>query len=129
MKKILKLAETLAKLREKESELKAKLDPVREAKLTAQDNLVEAMKGLGLKSLKTESHNFARVVKKDIAVYDEKAVIESLKKSGVKDDYVKERLDVLSFKGYAKHLLKTTGELLDGTEPTESEYMSIKSVK
>lgn len=129
MKKILKLAESLAKLREKESELKAKLDPIREAKLAAQDKLVEAMKGLGLKSLKTETHNFARVVKNDIAVYDESAVIKSLQKSGVKNDYVREKLDVLLFKGYAKHLLKTTGELLDGTEPTESEYMSIKSVK
>lgn len=129
MKQILKLAETLAKLREKESELKAKLDPIREAKMAAQDKLVEEMKKLGLKSLKTETHNFARVIKQDIGVYDESAVIASLKKSGIQNDYVKEKLDVLLFKGYAKQLLKSTGELIDGTEPTESEYMSIKSVK
>lgn len=129
MKQILKLAETLAKLRVEESEIRAKLDPVREQKQATQDKLVEEMKKLGLKSLKTETHNFARVIKRDISVYDEKAVIDSLKKIGVKDDYVHEKLDVLLFKGYAKQLLKSTGELVDGTEPTESEYMSITTAK
>jgi hypothetical protein len=129
MKKILKLAEALSKLRAEEKEIKEKLAPVKEKKLTTQEKLVEAMKEMGLKSIKTETHNFARVVKRDIAVYDQGALIKALKKNGMERDYVHEQVDVLRFKGYAKQLLKTTGELLDGTEPTESEYMSIKAAK
>jgi hypothetical protein len=129
MKKILKLAASLARIREKEKEIKSLLDSIKEEKREVQAKLIEEMSKLGLKSLKTDTHNFARIVKKDVSVCNESAVISSLKKAGIKDDYVHEKLDVLAFKGYAKALLKNKGELLDGTDITESEYMSIKSVK
>lgn len=129
MKKILKLAEVLSELRAQESELKSKLAPIKERKLATQEMLIEAMKEMGLKSVKTDEHTFSRVVKKDITVYDQSALIKALQKNGIKDDYVHEQVDVLKFKGYAKQLLKNTGELLDGTEPTESEYMSIRAAK
>ena len=82
----------------------------------------------GLKSIKTETHNFARTVKKDVRIIDENAVLKSLENTDRYDMFVQPKLDTVSYKGYAKQVMNETGEILDGTEPYETEYMSIKTI-
>ena len=79
--------------------------------------------------LKTEDSSFAFTTKKDVRVIDESAVIADLQTRGLKENYVREKLDTLSFKTLAKAMLKETGEIMEGTELTESEYISIRNNK
>ena len=79
--------------------------------------------------VKTEDSSFAFTTKKDVRVIDESAVIADLQTRGLKENYVREKLDTLSFKTLAKAMLKETGEIMEGTELTESEYISIRNNK
>lgn len=128
MKTILKLAKELMELRSEINTIKDALSPIEEKRNAVQLKLIDAMKEVELKSLKTETHNFARTVKKDIKVSDPNLVMDELKKRKLYNEYVKPKLDTISFKAMAKAMLKDTGEVMEGTELSETEYMSIKSI-
>ena len=130
MKEIIALAKALSVLRQEVNNIKElTLQPLQERRDEVQANLIAKLKEAGLKSLKTDTHNFARTVKKDIRVSDEKAVMDYLEGTDNYDLFVQPKLDTAKFKSFAKSTLKGTGEVVPGIEPTESEYMSITSVK
>jgi len=129
MENITQLANALNHIRAEEEKLKEIIKGIQENKTDLQEELIQAMKDKGLKSIKTETHNYARTVKKDIKVFSEEDVMEYLRNHGGYDEYVKPKLDTIKFKSYAKALLKETGEVMDGIELTEKEYMSIKANK
>jgi hypothetical protein len=131
--KITQLAEELYRVK---LDIKVREEAMRELKLQKdklQLDLMEAMRNEDLKSIKllfkTGLANFARTIKKDIRVTDESAVIADLAKRKQKSNYVHEKVDVLAFKAYAKSLLRETGEVVDGIELTEKEYIAVKAVK
>lgn len=128
MQKILKLAKELEQARADINRMKAMVEPFEEKKAKIQEKLMEEMKKSEIKSIKTNTNNYSLTVKKDIKVVNEKAVMDSLDKKYY-DILVTPRLNTLDFKKYAKNILKETGEVFEGTELTEAEYISIKSVK
>ena len=128
MKKILKLAKQLEEARADIKRIDAIMAPLKETKDAIQLKLMEAMKKIEIKSIKTNTHSYSHTIKKDVRVVDEQAVIESLDKK-YREVLVEERLRTINFKKYAKNILKETGEMSPGTELTETEYISIKTVK
>jgi len=129
MKKIIELANRLQNLRKNINDLKEKVDILKIEKDDVQAELIEAMKGAELKSIKTNTHNYARTVKRDVRVIDEQIVIAELRKRKMAGKLTSVKLDTIPFKAYAKELLENTGEVIEGSEPTETEYMSIKTLK
>lgn len=127
MQEILQLAKSLAEKREQVRTSEHYLNGLKEEKEKLQFDLIEALQSNGLKSIKTNEANYSLTTKKDIKVTDENSVIEALKVNGQYDNYVKPKLDTIRFKGYATAMLKETGEVMEGTELTESTYISIKS--
>lgn len=130
MKKIIERAKALSVLRDTINKIKEEtLEPLQRERDELQSSLIAQMSEEGLKSLKTDTHNFARTIKKDIRIVDEDDAIEYLKGTENYDFYVQPKLETVDFKKFAKARLKADGEILPGTEPTESEYMSITTVK
>lgn len=129
MNDIISLAKELGDLREKVKVSEEYLAGLKADKQKCQNKLMEAMKSSDLKSIKTSDANYALTVKKDIKIFDEQAAMLQLQERGIYEEYVKPKLDTLKFKSYANSLLKETGEVIDGTEMTETSYISIKSLK
>lgn len=129
MQHILQLARDLAEIRSEINQVKDALKPLEQKREEIQAELIEVMRENELKSIKTDDYNFARTVKKDFKVINELEVIEELKKRNEYENYVRPKIDLIGLKNYATSLLKGTGEILEGMEPTESEYMSIKTLK
>lgn len=127
MNEIIDLANKLTKLRSDANIIKETLKPVQEEVDKIQSELMSKMREYELKSIKTNTHNFSRTIKKDMKVFNSNLVIEELKKRNEYQNYVIEQLDTIAVKSYAKSLLKETGEVLNGMEPTETEYISIKT--
>ena len=105
-------------LRDKEGELKTAVE--------------QALRGVGLKSAKTEDGLFSAsiVTKPLIRVSDEKQVVAWLKKNQPDDwDTYYVGLKLAPFKTLAESMLKHTGEMVPGTEMTESEYINFRENK
>lgn len=127
MNDILELAKQLSKQRELVNSLEEQVKEAKTIKDDIQFKLIEKLQESGLKSIKTNEANYSLTTKSDIKVTDENSVMEALKVNGVYDDYVHPKLDTLMFKNYAKSVLNNTGEVITGTELTETTYISIKS--
>ena len=128
MQQIIQLAKELATLRQEINTIEDSVKPLKVKRDELQAELIRVMKESELKSLKTDDYNFARTVKKDFKVVDENLVMEELKQRNEYDNYVKPKIDLLGLKAYQSSLLKGTGEILNGVEPVETEYMSIKTI-
>ena len=127
MEQIIKLANDLVNTRDNINSLKSEMDILKILKDGLQEKLIEVMEQSGLKSLKTDTHNYARTIKKDIKVVDTESVYKDLKSRDLYDEYVKPKLDTVGFKTLAKAILKEDGEIMEGTEITETSYISIKA--
>lgn len=128
MQPIIQLAKELAEIRKDINAIEDSLKPLKVRRDELQAELIKAMKENELKSLKTDDYNFARTVKKDFRVIDESQVMEDLKARNEYENYVKPKIDIIGLKAYQKSLLEGAGEILNGVEPTETEYMSIKTL-
>lgn len=127
IKSIKVMAESLLEQRTIIDELKKKLETAQSDKDAIQSDLLMTLEKEGLKSLKTDTHTFASVSKLDPRVIDEEAVLAELDKRGLKDEVLITKLDTLKVKQFARQLLKESGEVLAGTEPFETIYISIKT--
>lgn len=122
-------AQNLAEARELVNRLKTQLDEAKVLKDNIQQALIEEMSEQGFKSIKTDTHNFAVVNKKDVRIVDEQALKQHLGRTGMLDSLMVHKVDTVAFKSTANAMLKETGEMFDGTEVVETEYMSIKAQK
>lgn len=129
MNTIIQEANYLTQLRDQINTAKEVLKSLQDERDQIQSGIIADMTKAGLKSIKTHSHNFSITTKKDIKVVDEEAILKELKDRKLYNEYVKPKLDTIAFKLMANSLLKETGEIMEGTEQTETEYMSIKSNK
>lgn len=129
MNDIIELAKKLSEKRDQIKSSEHYLEGLKEERDQLQFELITKLKESGLKSIKTNEANYSLTTKQDIKVTDENSVIEALKVNGVYDDYVKPKLDTLMFKNYAKSVLNNTGEVMEGTELTETNYISIKAIQ
>ena len=120
-------AKDLTAARKEVDQLKQLLEEARIRRDECQSKLIDEMKEAGFKSVKTEEGSFARVLKKDVKVMDEDALLKDLSKRGLKKELMVTKLDTVRFKSVANSLLKETGEVFSGTQVTESEYISIRN--
>jgi len=125
--KFTELANKLAKVR---SDIKIAEDKIKELK-TLKNKLdlefMEVMNKEGMRSVKTDTHNFSIVKSNDIKIMNLKA-IEDWVKSEQKEELFYS-LDIQRLKTYAKKILSEEGELLDGTGINETEYLSVRKSK
>lgn len=128
MNEILELAKKLSEKRSQVDNSEKYLKGLKDERDQLQFDLITALKEAGLKSIKTNEANYSLTTKKDVKVINEAIVMQELMKLGQYDEYVKHKLDTNLFKGYAKSVLDSTGEIIDGTELTETSYISIKTV-
>ncbi len=126
MNPLTKTANELTLARDEVDKLKELLDVAKEKRDEKQFDLIKQMTKEGFKSIKTEHHNFAVVKKKDIKIVDQEAVLKALDERGLKSDLMVSKLDTIRFKSTANAMLKETGEVFEGTEVTETNYVSIK---
>lgn len=96
-----------------------------EKKKQFEDQLIEAMRSQKMKSVKTDDANFAITVKKDLRVTDEDKLIANLLEREL-DHFIVRKVDLINLKPTLRKMMNEDGEILDGTEPTESEYLTVK---
>src|SRR5690606_29290920 len=95
----------------------------------AKAQLMAMLTDTGLKSAKGEKYSASISSRSDVVVTHEQSVIEWLKTTPdvEADAYI--GLKVTPFKTLAKEILKTTGEVITGTDLTTIESISIKENK
>jgi vacuolar-type H+-ATPase subunit D/Vma8 len=98
--------------------------PLKEKKDKLQTEIMESLKESGQYSARFEHGTVSRAVKKTLKVVDEKVVIAHLKQLGVGDEYTSVQLNDLFKNSFSKAVVKS-GEVINGTEITETEYISI----
>ena len=123
------LAEKLAEKRAQVENSKHYLEGLKAEKDGIQQQLLKALNESGIKSIKTDQCFFSSVLKHEPVVVDEHAVIEALKSRGLLEDHMVIKLDAIRLKSTANALLKESGEVLDGMEIRDTEYISIRNNK
>ena len=87
--------------------------------------LLDVMKQLGVKSLKTEEYTLYRTQYKYVDVKDHAKAIEALQKREIPTD-TKVVLDMDTMKVPLDTLVKKQGEVIDGVELSEREYVGVR---
>ena len=126
MNDILELARELEHLRKRCEEKKAELEPLQAQRDIVQGELMEAMRISKLKAVKTDTSNYSLVTRHDVRIVDERRLIESMP-AHLRDECVRPRVDTAIFKATALSMLKNTGEVLDGSEAIETQFISIRA--
>jgi hypothetical protein len=121
------LAEQLAMARETVNSAKEAYEELKKHKDMVQANLLDALKECEVKSIKTENCFFSMVTKQEPVIIDSAIVTKDLISRGIYEDHLK--LDTAQVKSTAKALLKEHGEVMDGMEISETEYISIRNNK
>lgn len=125
------------------AELIERLGEVKEAKTSAYEayksvqtveddlksQLVATLRETGLKSAKGQNYQASLSERSDIVVTHESSVIEWLNNEPDVEHDVYIGLKTTAFKTLAKEVLKTTGEIIPGTETRVTESLSIKANK
>jgi len=93
------------------------------------NQLIEELEAIGLKSARTDDYTASIVSKPSIVVTHEPSVIDWLQNNPDVEPDVYIGLKQSSFKPLAQQWLTKTGEIIPGTEPQITEYLSIKSNK
>lgn len=106
-----------------EKELADKLIPLKEQRDALQMEVMEEMKSSGQFSSRFDFATITRAVRKSVQVIDESKVIAWLKKKKLAKEYTQVRL-ADHFSALQKEMAKT-GQLADGCELRETEYISI----
>jgi len=123
------LAEKLAEKREQVNCSKEYLEGLKAEKDVLQQNLLDALKSVDVKSIKTENCFFSMVTKQEPVVVDIEALESDLKARKLYDDLVVTKIDSTRLKSTAKALLKETGEVMSGMEIRDTNYISIRNNK
>lgn len=109
-----------------QAEVKA-LEKLNEGVKKYQEEILEAMKGAGTKSWKTEHASVARKISTTYKVADEKKFVDDLTKRNLKKltkvTYTPEAV------GFIKEAMDKEGYLFDGVEKTDKEYISVLLAK
>jgi phosphoglycerate-specific signal transduction histidine kinase len=118
-------AKKLYELRTKINEIKdTLLAPLEEEREMMQGELLEELQKENQFSVRYDFATITRAVRKTAKVIDEEKVIAYLKDKGLENEYVSPRLNKY-FDTLSKQMVKT-GDLADGMEIKESEYISIR---
>ena len=122
------LAQELVELRAEITAIEEQAKPLKARKDELQAQVLELMKATQQFGVKYQDFTVSRAVRKTLDITDEKTVIAQLKEKGLMQ-YFSEQLNELFKKGLAPVIIKeaeASGEVLDGTQVAETEYVSIR---
>lgn len=116
-----------ANIAELEASAKVMIEPLKNQRDALNTEIMAGFKELGTATMRYEFGTFSLAVRKTPKVVDENKVIAWLKKMKLAKEYTAVRL-APQFDALLKESVKE-GKQIDGTEISETEYMSITSPK
>lgn len=126
---ISKMIKQLGEVKSEQKLLRQKLDVLKQVEADLKADLQAQLDTLGLKSVKGERYQASMATKSDIVVTHEPSVVEWLKQHPEVEYDAYVHLDKSAFKTLAKQVMKTTGEVIPGSDTVHTQYLSIKENK
>lgn len=123
------LVSALGDLKKQSADLYKQYKEVKNIEDIARNDLIEALRASGMKSVKTDKYMASMAYKPSVNILHEQSVIDWLKETPniETDQYI--GLKKTEFKTLALAMLKGTGEVVPGTELVNTESLSIRSNK
>ena len=122
------IAQKLLKAREEVQAIDVYLKDLKANRDELQLILLSSMRDTNLSQWKISEATISRVSKQNVFIMDETKVINELRSRNLYKDYVFEKIDSSRFKVLAKSLTEK-GQLLEGTQVEERDYISIRCNK
>ena len=122
------IAQKLLKAREEVQAIDVYLKDLKANRDELQLILLSSMRDTNLSQWKISEATISRVSKQNVFIMDETKVINELRSRNLHKDYVFEKIDSSRFKVLAKTLIEK-GQLLEGTQVEEKDYISIRCNK
>jgi hypothetical protein len=126
------IADLLSKLGDVKTEANGhykRFKELKESEDSLKAELLIVLQETGLKSAKGEKYSVSMAQKTDFVINHEQSVIDWLKDSPEVESDAYIGLKLTPFKTLAKEILKTTGEVVPGTDLVTSEYLTVKENK
>lgn len=129
MSQLNRLMSRLAQARKASQNAYEAYKTAREAEDSVRHELELKLRADGLKSAKNDDYIVSIVTRPVINIYDERAAIDWLENQPDIETDLYIGLRKAAFDGLVRTAIKSTGEIVPGTEIENNEYLTIKEVK